>query len=466
MKPPRSPPRLRVGIVGLGYMGLATGLAFSAHGHQVIGYDIKPEIRQSVAAGSAPYREVGLAPLLRREVRSGRFQVAESLRELAGRAQGIFLCVPTPSRSSGRIDLRPLMRSAQEVGASLRPIKEYRLVVVKSTVVPGTTEEVVAPIVRERSGKTAAEIGVAANPEFLAEGSLVQDALHPDRVVIGTNDPHARAWLRRAYLPFGAPIFSLSPSGAELVKYSANSFLALKVSFANEISRISDRLGVSVDEVMDAVGHDPRIGKRFLRAGPGFGGSCFDKDVRALVKRSSDLDLRFRAGETALRINDEQLAYSVDLVRSAVGPLAGKTLAVLGLAFKAGTDDVRETRALPLVRALVDAGAVVRAHDPVAIENFRRLWNEAHPAGEEGVQLAPTVEEALRGADAAVLQADWPLYLKWTPAWTGLMRRPLLIDLRRAIGPAKARSVGITLVALGAGSASLLSRAESSTERA
>lgn len=452
MSPP-SVPSLRVGIVGLGYMGLATGLAFSAYGHRVFGYDIKPEVRRAVRAASSPFQEPGLEALLRREVRSHRFRVVESTEDLVGQSEGIVLCVPTPRRSSGRIDLGPLKRTVGEVGASLRSVDGYRLVVVKSTVVPGTTEEVVTPIVRHRSAKTAAEVGVAANPEFLAEGSLVHDALHPHRVVIGTHDLRARAWLRRAYRPFRAPVYSLSPSGAELVKYSSNAFLALKVSFANEIARLADRLGVNVDDVMEAVGHDPRIGQRFLRAGPGFGGSCLEKDVRAFVTCSADLGVHLRTGRTALQVNDEQLAYAVDLVRSEVGSLSGKTLAILGLSFKAGTDDVRETRAVPLARALLDAGAKVRGHDPVAIENFERLWTDLYGRGDTGVRLCPTVEETLAGADAAILQADWPLYLRWTRAWTGLMRRPLLVDLRRAVDPRTAARRGLALVGLGAGNA-------------
>lgn len=442
---------LRVGIVGLGYMGLATGLAFAARGHRVVGYDIKPEVRTAVGAASAPYREAGLAKLLRDERRAHRFEVVDSIGDLVARAEGIFLCVPTPSRPSGRIDLRPMKQSAAEVGSAIRSARGYRLVVVKSTVVPGTTEGVVAPIVRRRSGRSPREIGIASNPEFLAEGSLVHDALFPDRVVIGAGDARSRSWLGRAYRPFRSPIYSLTPSGAELVKYSANAFLALKVSFANEISRVSDRLGVHIDAVMDAVGHDPRIGERFLRAGPGFGGSCFEKDVQALVKRSADLGVRLRTGETALRVNEDQIRYAVDLIRSAVGSLRGKELALLGLAFKAGTDDVRESRAIPLARALKDLGAVLRGHDPVAMANFRRIWTEQYPRDRDAIRLCETVDEALKGADAAIVQADWPAYRKWNPAWARAMKRPLVIDLRRGIGGVAARRAGIELVGLGAG---------------
>ncbi len=432
-------------------MGLATGLAFAARGLSVHAFDIKPEIRAAVAAGRTPYHEAGLARLLQDQLRAGRFGVVDSVATLAERSEGLFLCVPTPSRPNGEIDLGPLRRSAEEVAEALRPVRGFRLVVVKSTVVPGTTESVVAPIVSERSGRTGAGLGIASNPEFLAEGTMVRDAVEPARIVIGTSDARSRAWLERAYRPFRAPVFALTPSGAELVKYASNSFLALKVSFANEIARLSDRLGVNVDAVIQAVGHDPRIGDRFLKAGPGFGGSCFDKDVRALVHRAEELGDRFRSGDAALRINDDQLAYVLDRVRSAVGPLRGKRIALLGLAFKDGTDDVRESRAIPIAEALFSEGATVRAHDPVAVENFRRAWTPPNGTGAGELVLVATVPEALEGADAAVLQAAWPEYLRWPGAWTRRMRVPLLLDLRRALDRGRARRVGLTVIGLGAG---------------
>ncbi len=447
----RSSARPRVGIVGLGYMGLATGLAFAAHGLPVFGYDLKPEIRSAVARGTAPYQEAGLERLLRAEVRSGRFRVVESPQEVVEHAEGIFFCVPTPSLPSGRIDLRPLKRSAQEFGRALRQGKGYRLLVVKSTVVPGTTENVVAPIVERVSGRSPREVGVASNPEFLAEGTMVKDSLRPDRIVIGTSDRRALAWLRRAYRPFGAPVLPLTPAGAELVKYSSNAFLALKVSFANEIARLADRLGVDIDDIMAAVGHDPRIGARFLRAGPGFGGSCFEKDLRAFVRWSTDLGVHLRSGEATLRINAEQLAYVLAQVRAGVGPLAGKRIALLGLAFKAGTDDVRESRALLLAHELLNAGAILRGHDPVAGGNFLRQWDSTHAPGTPRPEVFDSLAEALEGADAAILQADWPAYARWLPSWSRRMKTPLLFDLRRATDLARARRAGLDVVGLGAG---------------
>lgn len=448
----RSPP-VRIGIAGLGYVGLTTGVAFAAHGSTVFGYDVRSEVRSAVARGIASFREPDLPALLKQQVRSRRLRVVDSYPDLVREADGIFVSVPTPSLASGRIDLSMVKQSASQIGSALRSTTDWRVVVVKSTVLPGTAEEVVAPIVRRTSGRGAHQLSIASNPEFLTEGTAVRDALHPHRIILGTSDGRALRWLRQAYRRFGAPVFCFTPSGAELVKYSANSFLAAKVSFANEMSRVADRLGVNVDEVMAAVGHDPRIGERFLHAGPGFGGSCFEKDLRAIVTRCRDWGIPYRLGESALRINDEQLAYALDLVARTVGGTRGRSLAMLGLAFKAGTDDVRDSRALPMVRALVSAGARVRCHDPAALGNFRGVLEKEDLGADGSVTYSETVEEALEGADGAILQADWPLYARWPSSWSRRMKRPLLIDLRRAVPPKVAARAGLRVVRLGAGDA-------------
>ena len=439
-----------VGIDGLGFVGLATGLAFAARGWNVVGFDIKSQVRRAIARGRTTFHEEGVGSLLKAQLRSGRFRVVESINELARAADCVFLCLPTPSGPDGRIDLRPLATGVEELGRALRTVPEYRLVVVKSTVVPGTTEELVGATLRRVSGKTSRQMGIAANPEFLSEGSLVPDSLRPSRVVLGVSDPRAARTLRRLYRPFRVPVFELSPSGAELVKYSANSFLALKVSFANEISRIAESVGTDVDDVMEAVGSDPRVGPRFLSAGPGFGGSCFDKDLRAFTRKAEDLHRRFRLGEAALQVNEEQVEHVLRLVRRAAkGSLRGKTVALLGLAFKEGTDDVRESRALPISEALLALGATVRGHDPVATANFARAWRRTHPRPTSRLRLFTSVSSALEGADLVVLQTPWPLYCSWRPAWTQRMRDPVLVDLRRALNPSKAIAVGLRVVALG-----------------
>ncbi len=432
-------------------MGIATALAFARRGRRVFAYDVNPRVRSRLRAGRSPYHEEGLEELLRAEVRRRRFVVVDTVQELSASAQCIFLCLPTPAGRLGRIDLSPLRRAVRELGGALRRVHGYRLVVVKSTVVPGTTESIVEPLLRRTSGRGVDLLGVATNPEFLAEGRMVQDALHPERVVVGVSDARSLRWLAAVYKGFGAPLFQLSPSGAELVKYGSNSFLALKVSFANEISRWTEVLGSNIDDVVRALGADPRIGPTFLRAGPGFGGSCFEKDLRAFRTRAEELGVPACAADAALAINQEQTEHVSELIQSAAGRLKGRTVAVLGLAFKAGTDDVRESRAFPIVERLVRDGARVRVHDPVALRNFRREWNGGVGRSLPGVRFATSAAGALRGADLAVLQADWPQYLEWPSRWSQAMRTPLVVDLRRALSPAAQERAGLRVLALGVG---------------
>lgn len=443
-----------VGIVGVGYMGIATALAFAHRGPRVYAYDLDPRVRSALRAGHSPYREDGLEELLRTETRRGRLVVVDTVTELAAAARCIFLCVPTPAGRSGRIDLTPLRSAVRRVGSALKTVHGYRLVVVKSTVVPGTTESVVEPLLRRTSGRAATSLGIAVNPEFLSEGRMVQDALFPERIVLGVTDARSFQGLRSAYKGFPAPVLRLSPSGAELVKYGSNAFLALKVSFANEISRWTEVLGTNVDDVVTALGADPRIGPSFLKAGPGFGGSCFEKDLRAFVARAEDLGVRARAAEAALAINREQTDHASELIGAAGGTLRGKTVAVLGLAFKAGTDDVRESRAFPIVERLLRDGARVRLHDPAALRNFRREWDRRFGSSHRHLRFCPSVPGSLRGADLAVVQADWSDYLAWPTRWSRSMRRPLVVDLRRALPPSVRGRSGLRVVALGVGSPS------------
>ncbi len=452
-RPETSPPGPTVGILGAGYMGLATGVAFAHRGRRVYAYDVNPGIRAAVRHGKSPYREDGLAELVRETTRRGTLVVVDSVEELVAHAATIFVCLPTPSLRSGAIDLRPLRRGLDQLGRAARSVPDYRVVVVKSTVVPGSTSLLVEPWLRRRSGKGPLDLGVVFNPEFLSEGRMVRDALHPSRIVLGGLDRRALRQVRGLYGGFGAPVFEMSPSEAELVKYASNALLALKVSFANEVGRLAERLGGNVDEVMQATGADPRIGPAFLRAGPGFGGSCFRKDLRAIVERSRALGERFRSGETALAINDDQVEHALALVRAGAGRLRGRTVAVLGLAFKAGTDDVRESRAFPLVQGLIRRGAKVRVHDPVALENFRRAWTHPPRRGSSRVTFCRSVEGALRGTDLAVLHTDWPAYARWPARWSRAMRTPTLVDLRREISLGVRRRAGLRVIALGVGPA-------------
>lgn len=441
----------RIGIGGLGYVGLATALGFAEKGLTVTGYDLVDRLRQDLRSGRTNLAEPGVNGLLRRVVGLGRLQIVDSWQSIADDSEVIFLCLPTPRRANGSIDLRPIVRGAQELGKALRSVRGYRLVVVKSTVVPGTTEKTIRPILEKSSGHDARWLGVAANPEFLAEGTMLRDVLRPERIVVGVSAQKDARVLANVYRRFRAPRIVLSPRGAELVKYASNAFLASRVAFTNEISRIAEREGVDVDRVMRAVGLDSRIGRRYLSAGPGFGGSCFEKDVRALVQEVERMRLHPRILEAIVPSNADQTRHAFDLIQSAVGPLRGRTIALLGLSFKAGTDDVRESRALPIVRWAVGKGAQIRLHDPRARANFQRLLGASRARGVNRVRFLPSPIEAVSGADVAVIQAAWPDYLGFPRAWVRKMRRPVVVDLRRALPPSVTSRGDLVCVRLGDG---------------
>jgi UDPglucose 6-dehydrogenase len=438
-----------VGIGGLGYMGLATGLGFAHRGVSVLGYELRADVRTALRRGRTPIFEPGLPQLLRAQRRNGRFDLVDSWDELAAQCDVIYLCLPTPARPDGRIDIGPLRAGTTTLAKALQGRRDYRLVVVKSTVVPGTTEGVVRPLLEKVSGRNAKTLGVAANPEFLAEGSMVRDATSPDRIVLGTSNRRDERILRRVYSRFPSELVVLSPTEAELTKYSSNAFLALKVTFANEVSRLAERVGASIDPVMAAVGLDPLVGPRFLSAGPGFGGSCFEKDVLAFATSSRSRGVRMRLIEALVPSNADQTDHAFELVRDLAGPLKGRTVALLGLAFKAGTDDVRESRALSLATETLRAGARLRLHDPVAAERFRTLWRPPDRSAGKRVRYFRTPLETLRGADVAVLQVAWPEYLQWPTTWTAAMRHPVVVDLRRALTPAVRRRAHLDWHALG-----------------
>lgn len=431
-------------------MGLATALGFARHGIPVRGYDRRADLRHRLARGTTPIHEPDLPDLLHAERRSGRFQVVESWARLVAEAEVLFLCLPTPEGPHGRIDLGPITEGIRELGRALRDVPGRRLVVVKSTVVVGTTERVLRPLLERISRKTPPELAVATNPEFLAEGSMVQDVLHPERIVIGASSVQDARELRALYDDFGSPIRVLSPTGAELVKYASNAFLATKVTLANEFSRLAERVGVDVDPVLEAVGQDSRIGARFLRAGPGFGGSCFEKDVRAVTAKAREYGLRLSTLEAVVRSNSDQAQHAYALAREWMGGGRGRRVAVLGLSFKPGTDDVRGSRALPIARTALADGASVRVHDPVALGKFREEWVRTSGRPSHALRFCRSAEEALEGADAAIVHTPWPEYDAFPPEWTGRMRSPLVVDLRRALPVAVRHRRDLLWVGLGA----------------
>jgi UDPglucose 6-dehydrogenase len=391
--------------------------------------------------GKTEYYEPGLQDALTRSIEAGRLSFTTDVEGAARQADAVFLSVGTPSRNDGSIDLTYVRKAARTVGCALGSVEGYKVVIVKSTVLPGTTEGVVRPALETRSQKKAGpDFGLAVNPEFLREGNAVRDASHPDRVVIGAIDDRSRQAVEAIYSSVAAPAMATNLRTAEMVKYATNAFLATKVSFANELANLCDAFeGINVDDVVEGMGLDPRINPKFLKAGLGFGGSCFPKDVKAIVAGGRTAAYRARLLAAVLDVNEAQPLRALKLAEKAAGPLKGKRVAILGLSFKGGSDDVRESRAIPLARAFLRKGAKVVGYDPVAGEAFRR----AVPR----VGIARDAKSALADADVCIVHNDWPQWRELTAQDFAGMRRKVVVDGRRILNLAALS--GVEVVVLG-----------------
>ncbi len=389
---------MRITIVGAGHVGAVTGAGLAEMGHQVMLVDRDEGVRERLARGEPPFFEPGLEAMIR-----GNRSRLETTGDLAGAVGGsamTFLCVGTPSNGVGEADLSAVLAASAAIGAALAGMSDPHTVVVKSTVPPGTTANLVRPAIETGAGRTAADgLSVVMNPEFLREGAAVQDFFLPDRLVLGADDPAGTDALEALYRPFRCPRVRCGSTTAEMVKYASNAFLAVRISCANEIGNLCKPLGIDTHEVLGAVGLDDRIGPRFLGAGLGFGGSCFPKDVRALVALAGTLGREARLLSAALDVNERQPDTLIDLLEARVG-IAGRRIGVLGLAFKPGTDDIRESRAIPVVQGLLDRGARVLAYDPMARERFRQV----HPQ----IDYSESAAEVVSGTDATVIVTEWP----------------------------------------------------------
>ena len=429
--------------MGTGYVGLCTGLVFAEHGHEVTFVDVDRQKLAAVEQGRAPFYEPGVDETIARL--RDRLKTSTDLAKAVEANQFTFLCVGTPQGRDGAIDLAYVRNAAREIGQALRGAPRGHVVVVKSTVVPGTAEEVVLREVQQASGlRPDDDFHVASNPEFLKEGSAMKDALQPDRIVVGARTPQGAEAVLSLYAAFSCPRLAVDPRTAETIKYAANAFLATKIAFSNEMANLCERIGVDWYKVAEGIGHDARIGPLFLRAGVGYGGSCFPKDVAAIQHLADAAGAPSPILDAVLRNNDTQPLVAVRMLEEEMGSLRGKKVALLGLAFKADTDDVRETRALPLLHALQERGADVVCHDPKAAANFLRLA--------PGARVAATAEEALKGADAALVQTEWKEYRSLAPAsFRALMRQPIVVDGRRTWSPEEMVQAGVRYRAIGLG---------------
>ncbi len=388
---------MKIAVVGTGYVGLVTGTCFAETGNNVICVDIDEAKIASLKAGKITIYEPGLEQLFDRNIEQGRLTFTTQLQEGIKDAQIIFLALPTPPGEDGSADLKYVLGVADQLGELL---DQYTVIVDKSTVPVGTAEKV-----RERIQKKArVEFDVVSNPEFLREGVAVEDFMKPDRVVIGTSSDRAAKIMNNLYIPFvrqGNPILFMDERSAELTKYAANSFLATKITFMNEIANLCEKLGADVDAVRKGVGTDSRIGKRFLFPGIGYGGSCFPKDVWALAKASEESDYDFRILRSVMEVNADQKTKLIPHITKHFGNLKGKTIAIWGLSFKPHTDDIREAPALYNIEALLSAGAAVRVHDPEAMSNVKKLLGDK-------ITYHQTPYDAAQGADAILIATEWP----------------------------------------------------------
>jgi UDPglucose 6-dehydrogenase len=437
---------VRIAILGAGYVGSCTAAVLAEQGHDVVLADPDRAKVKALQTGTAPAHEPGLDAALGQALRSGRLAATADSIAAVREAALTMLCVGTPPRPDGSQDQRFLRTAARQVGLALKDRPGWHCVVVKSTVLPRTTQRVVLPAVAKASGRRPGEgFGVAVNPEFLREGQALKDARQPDRIVVGALDEASARAAWALWEGVEAPRLTTDLPTAEFLKLASNAFLAAKVGLANELANVAAEVGVDWYAAAEGIGMDARIGPQFLRAGAGFGGSCFPKDAAALLALSKDLDRRSRILDAVLQGNEAQPREVVRLAKEALGNLKGKRIALLGLAFKADTDDVRATRALPIWQALRRAGADVVCWDPVAGPNFQAL------AG-KGCVLAPSLEAALDGAHGAVVQAEWPHLQALGPQdFVKRMARPLVVDGRRTWDPAAMRAGGVDYRAIGLG---------------
>ncbi len=432
---------MRIAMIGAGYVGLVSGACFSDFGHHVVCMDSDMEKIAALNRGEIPIHEPGLAELVGRNAAQGRLSFSYDLKAAVSPAEVVFIAVGTPSRrGDGHADLSYVYAAAREIAGAL---SEHAVVVTKSTVPVGTGDEVERII---RDANPGVKVTVVSNPEFLREGAAIRDFKHPDRIVIGTDDTRARSVMAEVYRPLHlntSPILYTDRRTAELTKYAANSFLATKIAFINEIADLAEKVGANVQEVARGIGLDNRIGQKFLHAGPGFGGSCFPKDALALIKTGQDHESPVRIVETVMAVNElRKRAMARKVANAFGGNLRGKSIAVLGVTFKPETDDMRDAPSIPLITALQDMGAEVRVFDPVGMEQAKKVF--------ENVTFCENAYDCARGAHALVIVTEWEQFRALDlKEMASIMGCPVIVDLRNIYSPEEVMRNGFLYCGVG-----------------
>jgi UDPglucose 6-dehydrogenase len=432
---------VEIAVIGTGYVGLVTGAGLADFGNDVTCVDVDAKKIEALRNGRIPIYEPGLEEIVSKNSREGRLRFTTDLAEAVQRARAIFIAVGTPPRPDGSADLRYVEEVARSISKHMQGPK---LVVTKSTV-PIGTGRMIEKILGEAGHPFPASI--VSNPEFLREGSAIEDFMRPDRVVIGASDDEAVALMKEIYAPLHSleiPFVVTNVESSELIKYASNGFLAVKISFINEIAVLCERLGADVQDVARGVGLDSRIGPKFLQAGPGFGGSCFPKDTAAVADIARQYDYEFEIIEAVLRVNKDIKERMVDKVSAALGEPNGKTIGLLGLAFKPETDDMRDSPTIPLIEGLQKRGVTIRAYDPQAMENAQSMF--------ENVIFCRDAYETAQGVDALVIATEWNQFRALNlPRIRGVMKSPVIVDLRNIYDPKRMEAEGFTYVCVGRG---------------
>lgn len=431
---------MHIAVIGSGYVGLVTGACFAEFGVDVTCVDIDAEKIARLSDGIIPIYEPGLEQLVAKNTQAGRLRFTTDFKAAVEQALVIFLAVGTPPKADGSADLAYVEAAGRSIAEHMNG---YKVIVTKSTVPVGTGEHL-RSLIREHQKKTN-NFGIVSNPEFLREGAAIDDFMRPDRVVIGSRDEEAVAIMRDLYRPLyliETPFVVTSLEAAEVIKYAANAFLATKISFINEIANLCDRIGCDVHDVARGIGMDRRIGSKFLHPGPGFGGSCFPKDTRALASVARQYKSDSLIVDAVIEVNERQRGAMIPKIEKLVGNLQGKTIAMLGLSFKPETDDMREAPSVDIIRGLIERGATVRAYDPVAVEEAKKILPDITYAEDE--------YSAVTGTDALVFMTEWNQFRALNMERVrGLMRHPKIADLRNIYEPEALRELGFDYVGVG-----------------
>ncbi|HEX75397.1 MAG TPA: UDP-glucose/GDP-mannose dehydrogenase family protein [Dehalococcoidia bacterium] len=441
---------MKISVIGLGHVGLVSAVCLAELGHQVIGVDSDPEKLDKIRKGEVPFFEPGLEELLQQVFRKGLFTAAHELNQVVEQTEVTFVCVDTPPDAQGNMDLTHIRRVSWEIGQALKNKPDYHLVVIKSTVIPTTTIQVVLPILKQASAKDTDSFGLAMNPEFLREGKAVADFMQQDRIILGALDQHSEQLLEEVYRHFDSPKLKVSPSTAELIKYANNVLLASLISFSNEMANIAELIpDINLDRVFEGIYLDKRwqwcLGREpsilvYLKPGAGFGGSCLPKDTAALVQFSTERGYSPELIKSVLAINKNRLDHIIAILKSREN-LASGPVSILGLTFNSDTDDIKESPSIPLIDKLVEMGMHVRAYDPYVDHLEKRGIN---------FELCKTLKDAIANSKAALVMTAWDEFVDFAPAqWKGLMATPFLLDCRRVLKGDVLKEAGVEYMGIG-----------------